>query len=185
MFGLDNDEDLIGKALQGAPRAWDRLVRRYEKPVYNMAYRMTGNRQDALDLMQEAFLAVYRHLPSYRSEGAFGGWLLRIVSNRGVDFIRRNRQNPLRGAAEVDEEQVCGNSRVDADAEQSQLQKTLWQQMQRLSPEQRQMVELKFFQHLTFEEIAERIGIPENTAKTRLYTALRVLRGSEALQHAL
>lgn len=184
MFGIADDGDLIAKALGGSQRAWLSLVRRHEKRVYNLAYRMTGNRQDALDLMQEAFLAVYRNLPNYRAEGAFAAWLLRIVANRSVDFLRRRRGNPLHRAAEVDEELVATDD-SHRGVEQDSLRSTLLRLLAQLSNEQRLVVELKFFQHLTFDEIAKQLGIPENTAKTRLYAALQKLRGHEELKHAL
>ncbi len=185
MFGLDTDQDLITRALQGSERAWLKLVRRYEKRVFNLSLRLCGNRQDALDLTQEAFLAVYRNLPNYRGDGVFVGWLLRIASHRGVDFLRRRHSNPLHSAAEVDDEQHSDHRSAAEATEQQRLRAALNRQMQQLSAEQRMVVELKFFQHLTFEEIAVQIGIPENTAKTRLYSALSKLRGAEELQHAL
>ncbi|MFZ5842651.1 MAG: RNA polymerase sigma factor [Pseudomonadota bacterium] len=185
MFGIADDGELIAKALGGSQRAWLSLVRRHEKRVYNLAYRMTGNRQDALDLMQEAFLAVYRNLPNYRAEGVFAAWLLRIVANRAVDFLRRRRGNPLHKAAEVDEDVIVADDSSHRRVEQDSLRSTLLRLMAQLSNDQRLVVELKFFQHLTFEEIAGQLGIPENTAKTRLYTALQKLRGNEELKHAL
>jgi RNA polymerase sigma-70 factor (ECF subfamily) len=184
MFGLDTDNHLIQRALQGSERAWLSLVRRYEKRVYNLCLRLCGNRQDALDLTQEAFLAVYRNLPNYRGDGVFVGWLLRIASHRGVDFLRRRHSNPLHAAGEVDDEHSDHRNASEA-TEQQRLRAALNRQMQQLSPEQRVVVELKFFQHFTFEEIAAQIGIPENTAKTRLYSALSKLRSAEELQHAL
>jgi len=185
MFGIDTDHDLIQGALQGKERAWIKLVRRYEKRVYNLSLRLCGNRQDALDLTQEAFLAVYRNLPNYRGDGVFVGWLLRIASHRGVDFLRRRHSNPLHAAAEVNEEHSDNRNSAGDATEQQRLRAALNRQMQQLSAEQRIVVELKFFQHLTFEEIAAQIGIPENTAKTRLYSALKHLRSAEELQHAL
>ena len=185
MFGFnDSDYDLIQRALQGKERAWLALVRRYEKRVYNANLRLCGNRQDALDLTQEAFLAVYRHLPNYRGDGVFAAWLLRIVSHRGVDFLRRRHSNPLHAASEIDDGHSTHHSASLA-TEQQRLRSALDRQMQQLSAEQRLVVELKFFQHLTFDEIARQIGIPENTAKTRLYSALQKLRGAKELQHAL
>lgn len=179
-----DDGELIARALAGSQRAWLGLVRRHETRVYNLAYRMTGNRQDALDLMQEAFLAVYRNLPNYRGEGVFAAWLLRIVVNRAVDFLRRRHGNPLHRAAELDESLVSAEAHPHG-AEQDSQRALLLRLLGRLSPSQRLVVELKFFQHLSFPEIARQLGIPENTAKTRLYSALQGLRQHEELKHAL
>jgi len=184
MWIRGDDGELIRRALGGSQRAWLELVRRHEGRVYNLAWRMTGNAHDALDLMQEAFLAVYRNLPNYRAEGAFPAWLLRIVANRAVDFLRRRRANPLHQAQDVEALEAEAAEEA-ALTEQDQLRATLKRLLGALSAEQRIVVELKFFQQLNFREIAAQLGIPENTAKTRLYTALQGLRGVEELKHAL
>lgn len=187
MFGLDNDEHLVGKALRGSTRAWTQLVQRYERKVYNHALRMTGNPEDAMDLMQDTFLAAYRNLPNYRGEGAFGGWMLRIAGNRSLDFLRR-RQLTRAHFEDDGEEAVLAAPGGDcpfehlAAGESRELVQTL---LRRLPSEQRLVVELKFFQDLTFEEIAAQLRIPVNTAKTRLYTGLSRLRGHAELSHAL
>jgi RNA polymerase sigma-70 factor (ECF subfamily) len=184
MWSRGEDGELIKRALGGSQRAWVELVRRHERRVYNLAWRMTGNSHDALDLMQEAFLAVYRNLPNYRADGAFPAWLLRIAANRAVDFLRRRRVNPLHQAVDMDD---CGLAALDygGTAENDELRATLLRLLATLSAEQRVVVELKYFQHLSFREIARQLGIPENTAKTRLYAALQGLRGVEELKHAL
>ena len=184
MWLLDDDKQLISRALSGSERAWVKLVRRYESRVYNLAYRMTGSQQDALDLMQESFLAAFRNLPNYRHDGPFPAWLLRITSHRSVDFLRRRRGNPLHRAEDVQDHEPESGS-LESDAEHHQLRRQLLSVLQRLPVEQRQVVELKFFQGLTFEDIAGQIGIPANTAKTRLYAALKTMRGHKELYHAL
>ena len=181
MWSRGEDAELIERALGGSQRAWLDLVRRHERRVYNLAWRMTGDSHEAMDLMQEAFLAVYRNLPNYRADGAFAAWLLRIVANRAVDFLRRRRINPLDHAVDVDDLALA----APADAEQEQLRASLLRLLGTLSADQRVVVELKFFQHLNFREIGHSLGIPENTAKTRLYAALQSLRGVEELKHAL
>lgn len=184
MFGFDQEQHLIRKALNGSASAWRSIVQRHERRVYNLAYRLTGNRQDAMDLMQEAFLAVFRNLPNFRFEGSFEGWIIRIVSHRGVDFLRRRRSNPLHQADDADE-LLAGDSSAGEAAEQWQLHRQLRETMQKLSADQRIVIELKFFQQMTFDEIATHLNVSENTAKARLYTALTKMRGAEELQHAL
>ena len=94
----ETDEKLITKALQGKERAWVKLVKRYEKRIYNYALRMTGATDEAMDLVQEIFISVYRNLPNYRGEGVFAAWLFRIASNRCTDFLRKRARNPLHGS---------------------------------------------------------------------------------------
>ena len=81
-------EKLIEKALSGSQSSWVTLVKRYEGLVYNYCLRMTFNASDAMDLMQEVFLAVYRNLPAYRGGGKFKGWMMRIAANKTTDFLR-------------------------------------------------------------------------------------------------
>ena len=90
-----SDEQLIAKALQGNTQAWVNLLKRYEKTLYNYGIRMTGKREDALDLMQEVFISVYRNLASYHNEGSFKSWLFRIAHYRCIEFYRRKK--PMQG----------------------------------------------------------------------------------------
>ena len=82
MFTRKTDDQLIKSAIAGSERAWLQLVKRYEKRVYNYALRMSGNKDDAMDIMQDVLMSVYRNLMSYRGDGEFLAWLLRIVSLR-------------------------------------------------------------------------------------------------------
>ena len=88
-----SDEQLIEKALSGNKRAWMNLLKRYESQVYNYGIRMTGNNEDALDLMQEVFISVFRNLTNYRGEGSFRGWLFKIAHYRCIEFYRRKKPN--------------------------------------------------------------------------------------------
>ena len=82
MFGTPTDKQLIRNALKGRADAWERLIGRYQKKIYNFALRMTGNREDALDLMQEIFLSVYRNLERFRGDASFSAWLVSARSKR-------------------------------------------------------------------------------------------------------
>lgn len=86
MLGSKSDQQLISRALEGSERAWLSLVKRYEKRLYNYAYRMGGNADDARDMLQEILMAVYRNLGAYRGEGPFPAWLFRLASFRCADF---------------------------------------------------------------------------------------------------
>ncbi|MBT4522121.1 MAG: sigma-70 family RNA polymerase sigma factor [Halieaceae bacterium] len=180
---FDSDKQLTHKALAGSERAWDRLVRRYEKPVYNQALRMTRNPADAMDLLQEIFLAIYRNLPNYRGSGDFGAWVRRIAINRCTDFLRHRQRQP-----ETSEEalyNLAAPSSPDEEAYVGQRNKEILKMLSELSAEQRTVVELKFFQQQTFEEIAQQLGISSNTAKTRLYGAIDKLKRKPEVIHAL
>jgi RNA polymerase sigma-70 factor (ECF subfamily) len=176
MLGSKSDEQLISKALQGSERAWLSLVKRYEKRLYNYAYRMAGNADDARDMLQDILMAVYRNLGAYRGEGVFAAWLFRLASFRCTDFLRRRRPQVYNS----DEMDLMTDERLDRQPEANmigtQQNREVIRLMNNLSREQRLVVELKFFQHFTFDEIGAQLGISSNTAKTRLYAALKKMR---------
>ena len=91
MHVIDEDEALVGAALNGSARAWEKLVRRYEGKIYNQGLRLTGNNSDAMDLMQEVFLGVYRNLHRFRGDAKFSSWIFRIAHNKAIDINRRKR----------------------------------------------------------------------------------------------
>ena len=193
MFQLTKDEKLIDKALAGSQRSWVNLVKRYEGLVFNYCLRMTFNRSDAMDLMQEVFLAVYRNLPSYRGENQFKGWMMRIAANKTTDFLRARGRNPLHRAGEVSDESYQNTSHhldrqsVDpADNYQTQNNnQQIKKVLDKLPTEQKLVVELKFFQQFTFEQISQQTGASINTVKTRLYAALTKLKGFSEMKNAL
>lgn len=180
MFEQD-DEQLAKKAINGSQRAWLKLVKRYEKPIYNYGIRMTGNSDDALDLMQEVFISVYRNLSTFRGEGSFKGWVFRIASYRCVEFYRKKR--PTVDLDTVPEPATDGNL-PEQMMLMTQENKQLVAAMQTLPFNQKAVLELKFFGQFTFEEIAQQLDISSNTVKTRLYTALAKLKHILEVPHA-
>lgn len=187
---MTSDEKLITRALGGSERSWVSLVKRHEKPVYNYCLRMTRNATDAMDLMQEVFLAVYRNLPSYSGKGVFRPWMMRIAVNKYIDFLRSKERQPQHNGEEyLEQESMYLQDRQLGDPdkafEQLNLAREVKSLMQQLSTEQRLVVELKFFQHFTFEEIGYQLGISANTVKSRLYAALQKMKGQMENQHVM
>lgn len=176
-----SDEQLIKKALSGNDNAWLKIVKRYEKAVYNYGIRMTGNTEDALDLMQEVFISVYRNLATFRSEGSFKGWLFRIASYRCVEFYRKKR--PTQGLDDAPE-QVCDQPLPEQMLLMNQSNKQLIGALQQLPLAQRAVLELKFFGQFTFDEIAQQLDVSSNTVKSRLYSALEKLKQILEIDHA-
>ncbi len=176
-----HDEDLIKQALKGNKRAWLSLVRRYEKPVFQYGLRMTGNRDDAADLMQDIFVSVFRSLGNYRGEGSFKSWLFRVAHYRCIEFYRKRK--PEQALDDVPEP-VCENTCPEQDLLSDISSRTLLNAMQRLPLAQKAVVELKFFGQFTFDEIAEQTGLSANTIKSRLYSALNRLKDELEVNHA-
>jgi RNA polymerase sigma-70 factor, ECF subfamily len=190
LFAIASDEILISKALDGSQRSWERLVRRHETMVYNYCLRMTRNTSDARDLLQEVFLAVYRHLPSYRNEGQFKGWMMRIAANKTMDLLRLRQRSPKTSNDDAADEAVLqwqapDYHNPDQVYEQSTDNLRIRALLQSLPPEQRLVVELKFFQHCTFEEIAMQTSTPVNTVKSRLYASLQKLKDTLEARHVM
>ncbi|WJG08630.1 sigma-70 family RNA polymerase sigma factor [Aliiglaciecola sp. LCG003] len=176
-----SDEQLINKALAGNKRAWMSLLKRYETQIYNYGIRMTGSNEDALDLMQEIFISVFRNLASYRAEGSFKGWLFKIAHYRCIEFYRRKKPNQgLEGVPELESQEPCVESRMSAIQDTNQLVIA----MQQLPLAQKAVVELKFFGQFTFDEIADQLGISANTVKSRLYGALAKLKTLLEVEYA-
>nr|WP_252728781.1 sigma-70 family RNA polymerase sigma factor [Aliiglaciecola lipolytica] len=159
--------------MNGNKRAWLNLIKRYETQVYNYGIRMTGTREDALDLMQEVFISVFRNLSNYRGDGSFRGWLFKIAHYRCIEFYRRKKPNQaLDDSPEIESAEPC----LEASMVSSQDANQLVSAMQQLPLSQKAVIELKFFGQFTFEEIAEQLGISANTAKSRMYSALSKLK---------
>jgi RNA polymerase sigma-70 factor (ECF subfamily) len=170
-----SDETLVKQALKGKKSAWVTLVKRYEKSLYNYTLRMVSNPADAMDLMQDVFVAVFRSLSTFRGDSAFKGWMFKIAHYRCIDFYRRKR--PTQSLDDIPEQldessDECPEHQATSGQETVALHKAL----QTLPVNQKLVVELKFFQHCTFDDIAKQLGISVNTVKSRLYSGLDKLK---------
>ena len=191
MSVIDEDEALIAAALAGSPHAWEKLVKRYESRVFNQGLRLMGNPSDAMDLLQEVFLGVYRNLHRFRGDAKFSSWLFRIAHNKAIDLSRRKRL--LAGTPPNAEGEADPLEGLPADRQQepeislmhSELNQRIVERLSQLPLAQRLVVELKIFQSMTFEEIADMQDISENTAKTRFYAALKKLKQTTEDEHVL
>jgi RNA polymerase sigma-70 factor (ECF subfamily) len=169
-----SDETLIAQALKGKKSAWLTLVKRYEKILYNYALRMVNNPADAMDLLQDIFIALFRNLSSFRGESAFKSWLFKIAHYRCLEFYRRKR--PMQSLDEVPEQEDNQTACLEKALFLKQQSNALLQAMQYLPIKQKLVVELKFFQQCTFEDISQQLGISTSTAKSQLYSALNKLK---------
>ncbi|MDA0805309.1 MAG: RNA polymerase sigma factor [Proteobacteria bacterium] len=186
---IDEDQALVAAAVKGSEQAWIDLVVRYESRIYNQALRLTGNSADALDLMQEVFIGIYKNLHRFRGESKFSSWVFRIVHNKSIDLARRWRPPvELKSSEEPDQFAKIPSTASDEPDEQIAQEQTNAQVqvlLGQLPIEQRLVVELKLFQSQTFEEISISQDISENTAKTRFYSALKKLKDLLEKNHAM
>ena len=173
IFREVEDRDLIAKARKGDVEAYNLLVSRWEKRVFNYLLRLVSHRPDlreeALDLCQDVFFKAYQNLPKLDDPARFSGWLFRIAHNEAFSLLRRRRP-------EVDVETMPAASEGGGRLFPLELSLAVASALQRLSDDQREAVLLKVYQGFKFEEMAEILGCPVSTVKSRLYTALDLLK---------
>lgn len=175
------DEELVARSVSGDADSFNELILRWERPIYALAYRTIGREEDARDVCQETFLRAFRALPGFRGQAKFSSWLYRIALNLCRDWLRRQRRTPV-----VQPPEGVDLIELAAAAEPSESIETLVERraqtlaverlMARLPEEQRTAIVLKEYHGLTFQEIADLVGCPLSTVKTRLYQGLTVLR---------
>jgi RNA polymerase sigma-70 factor (ECF subfamily) len=175
IFREVEDLDLIAKARRGDVEAYNLLVSRWEKRVYNYLLRLVSNREDALDVSQEVFLKAYQSLPKLDDPARFAGWLFRIAHNEAFSLLRRRRPDT----------ELIGDPRPASTSARLlpiELSLAVESALGRLNDDQREAVLLKVYQGFKFEEMAEILGCPVSTVKSRLYTALDLLKTTLAPQ---
>jgi RNA polymerase sigma-70 factor (ECF subfamily) len=173
IFREVEDRDLIAKARQGDVSSYNLLVSRWEKRVFNYLLRLVRDREDALDLSQEVFLKAYQNLGKLDDAGRFGPWLFRIAHNEAFSLLRRRKPEGDAEPAPVGEARAFRMFPVE-------LALAVESALGRLSEDQREAVVLKVYQGFKFEEMAEVLSCPVSTVKSRLYTALDLLKDALA-----
>lgn len=180
----DAESELVARCLEGDESAWEDLVRTYTRRVYSICYRFTGRESEAQDLTQEVFLKVFRNVRSFRSgEGSFGVWLARLTRNLLIDHYRRSKNERVTASIEeqlpVLEEKAAIEGRTEAALAGREASEALQKALAKLSPELRETVILRDIEGLEYREIAQVLGVPEGTVKSRLN------RGRSELARAL
>lgn len=175
------DEELVARSIGGDHDSFNELVKRWERPIFALAYRQIGREEEARDVCQETFLRAYRALNGFRGQAKFSTWLYRIAINLCRDWMRRERRAPVVQAPEnVDLMDLAaareGSETIEDRVARHDLSRAVERAMALLSDEQRTAIVLKEYQGLTFREIADLVGCPLSTVKTRLYQGLTVLR---------
>jgi RNA polymerase sigma-70 factor (ECF subfamily) len=165
-----SDEELVGRARAGDEAAFSELMIRHRAAVYRTAWRLTGDHAEADDLSQEAFVKAYRALGSFRGDSKFRTWVVRIVMN--LAFTARLTRRPL-----VSIEEVGALPAGGVPADRQLLGRQVRAAVESLPPRQRQVLLLKVYEGLKFQEIADLAGISVGTAKATFFHAVRSLRG--------
>jgi RNA polymerase sigma-70 factor (ECF subfamily) len=165
----------------GDTLAFNRLVLKWERTVYNVALRMLQDSEEAAEATQEVFLSAFRNIGRFRRDSKFSTWIYRIAVNHCVSRARRRPQGPHfsldtdeRGARPVG--QLRTSETQDHELLRTENRNRVRSALAFLTPEQQAVIELKFFQELTFDDIAAVLQVPLSTIKSRLYSGLEMLK---------
>ena len=179
-----SDSQIIERTLGGEPDAFNMLVRRWERQIYGLTLRMLGRDEEAKDATQETFLSAYRNLSKFRGEAKFSSWIYRIALN----ICNTKLRSRAKGTLSLDEHRETTGLELAADTidlgdniQQQQITRHVRRALQGLPAEMRQVIIMKEYEGLKFSEIADILGIPLSTVKTRMYTGLSELR--KRLEH--
>jgi RNA polymerase sigma-70 factor (ECF subfamily) len=165
----DPDQALVARHRSGDPTAFEELVLRYQRPIYNAAFRVLGNAADAADITQDVFLRISQHIDEYDAEHKFFSWIYRIALNQAINLARRNwREEPLE-----DGDMLAAGAASDPErsAQLSQLSVRVQGALLKLRVDDRAVLALRHFSELSYREIGEVLAIDEKTVKSRLFEA--------------
>jgi RNA polymerase sigma-70 factor, ECF subfamily len=174
---------VLARARQGDSEAFRTLVERHSRRAFQLAYRMTGNEQDAEDVVQESFIRAYRQLGRFEARAHFGTWLHRIVANCSVDLIRSRRSRydhastDMLDAGEQPETEAPNPERLAASA---QIQRTVATAMSALSPLERAAFTLRHYEGRSIAEIGKTLGLGTSATKHSVFRAVKKLRAALA-----
>jgi RNA polymerase sigma-70 factor (ECF subfamily) len=172
------DEDLMERVRESDASAFGVIYDRHSTAAFSLAYRMVGKRNQAEDVVQEAFLSLWRASARYdASRGSVRTWVLGIVHNRAIDALRRATVHDKRRASDEGlAERLDGGLRTDAEAARREECATVREALRALPPEQTQVIELAYFGGFTHTEIAEMLDTPVGTVKGRMRLGLGKMR---------
>lgn len=173
---------VIREVLDGNANAFEDIVREYEKNIYNIALRMCGDREDALDISQESFLKAYHSLHSFRGDSKFSVWLYRIVSNTCLDFLRERKRRAEVPLAREDDDGEAEQADIRDESlspetllEQKLTREALRRGLASLPEDQRRILLLREIQGFSYDEIGQILSLESGTVKSRIFRARRKL----------
>ena len=178
----EQEAAIVRKVLGGDANAFETLVLEYEKNVFNIALRMTGNSEDAADMTQEAFIKAYNSLQSFRGDSKFSVWLYRIVSNVCLDFLRSKNRRPTVSLSVEDDDGEDAQLDVADESQSPELlldrkltRDSVRRGLDSLPPDYRQILLLREIQGLSYDEIAQALSLEVGTVKSRIFRARKRL----------
>jgi RNA polymerase sigma-70 factor (ECF subfamily) len=186
---VDQDPELVKRCLTGDDVAWAALLQGHTRKIYNLCYRFTGRTGESEDLTQEVFIKVFQTLRTFNSaQGSFVTWLNRVARNHLVDHYRRTKKDRATSSLEDEEGGVeakpSPSAEPTAHVEARERKELLQRGLERLSPDLREAVILRDLQDLDYAEIAQVLGVPEGTVKSRINRGrLELARVLKRMEH--
>lgn len=166
-----DDTTLVRRCLEGNKNAFGALVAKYQKPIYNAAYRMTKGYDDAADITQAVFIKAYEKLELYNPKFKFFSWLYRIAVNESLNFLKQRRQNEG-----IEGTMRSGDKLPDEILNDTELGEKIQNALMEIEMNYRLVIILKHFQNFSYKEMSRILDIPEKTVKSRLFTARQMLK---------
>ena len=166
-----DDPTVVRRCLKGESRAFEVIIDRYQKTIYNLALRMVSDAQDAEDIAQTVLIKVYENLRSYNPKYKFFSWMYRIALNESINFVQQRKK-----LEEIDADVVSNDGAPDQEYSEIELRENVQLALMRLKVDYRVVIVLSHFQDLSYDEIAYILEIPIKTVKSRLFTARQLLR---------
>jgi len=176
------DYELVQRALKNEEDAYEKLMSRYKDSIYFMLLKMVNNKADAEDLTLEAFGKAFMRLEQYSPKYAFSTWLFRIASNNCIDHLRKKKMKTTSIDQSEDDEGIATifltspNLNPEQEAIRKQKMKMMRELVEKLKPQYKMLIELRYFQDLSYDEIAVKLEIPLGTVKAQLFRARTVLK---------
>jgi RNA polymerase sigma-70 factor (ECF subfamily) len=166
-----NDIVLVSECLKRNQKAFEQVVDKYQKPLFNLAYRLIGNVGDAEEVTQVAFIKAFEKLNTFNPEGKFFSWLYRIAVNESLNFrSAKKRFEP------INEQDGLKNETPETIYHQREVQTQVQHALTKMKEEYRVVIILKHFQDLSYEQISQILNVPTKTVKSRLFSARQLLR---------
>lgn len=182
-----SDEALVERTVRGDTRAYDELVSRWQRVIYNLVYRMLGREHEAEEVCQDAFTAAYLNLKNFRGDAKFSSWLYRIAINLSTSHLRKRQRVVIESLEEIQEKgrgveaevfhrHSSAQSSIESRAIEHDRARRVRRAVERLADDYRVVIILKEYHGLTFKEIGEILNIPTSTVKTRMYAGLNNMK---------
>lgn len=166
-----SDEDLVEQVLSGKRKAFETLIDRYQKTVFNVAFRATKNYDDSQDITQAVFIKAFEKLPNFDAKYKFFSWLYRIAVNESINYIKQKKQ-----AKSIEDEFISDEKTPEDTHQENEVNNQIQTALLEMDVIYRIVIILKHFQYCSYKEISYILDIPEKTVKSRLFTARQLLK---------